>query len=202
MDLGGGQIRDRGNHAISIACWLMNHDRYDGLVNVEAGGNPQVSGVYDVPTDLRIAWEFPQAGWKLTWTQTNQIPEQLKPWGAYYHGDRDRLIVTQGDGACDTEQKAKDYRPPAGKEVYLHPAPEGTDTTARHRLNWTDCIRTGARPAMDIDFGRSTVTYCILGNLAYLLGRRLTFDMARERFVDDPDAGRFLADPMRYPWTM
>jgi len=53
MDLGGGQIRDRGNHAISIACWLMNHDLYRGTVTVEATGKPQVEGIYDVPKDFQ-----------------------------------------------------------------------------------------------------------------------------------------------------
>src|SRR5262249_19769409 len=58
MDLGGGQIRDRGNHALSIACWLMNHDRYKGPVTVDASGEKQTTGVYDVPLKLKIKWEF------------------------------------------------------------------------------------------------------------------------------------------------
>ena len=50
-------------------------------------------------------------------------------WGATYYGDRDNLIVIEGDGGCKTEEKALHYQPPAGGEVYLYPAAPGTETT-------------------------------------------------------------------------
>ena len=46
-----------------------------------------------------------------------------------------------------------------------HPA------TERHRANWLDCIRNGKRPATDVELGYRSCTLCILGNMAYLLGR-------------------------------
>jgi len=199
MDLGGGQIRDRGNHAISIVCWLMNHDDYRGLVEVEATGQRQTQGIYDVPLKMEVTWRFQNPSWTLVWSQ-HAVPDTHKPWGATYIGDRDTLIVTQGDGACDTEQKAKSFQPPPGKEVYLHPS--SGDTTTRHRENWLDCIRTGRRPVMDVEIGYRTVTYCILGNIAWMLGRRVVFDMAAERFVNDPEADRFIHADYRAPWTL
>jgi hypothetical protein len=39
-----------------------------------------------------------------------------------------------------------------------------------------------------------------LGNLAYILGRKLHWDGARERFVDDPEANRYLDRPSRHPY--
>ncbi len=201
MDLGGGQIRDRGNHAISIVSWLMNHDGYRGLVTVEATGQPQVEGMYDVPLHLTVTWRFEKPDWTLIWRQ-GEIPSTHGKWGATYFGDRDSLLVIQGDNACETEQKAKDYVPPSGGEVYLHPADLNTSATERHHLNWYDCIRTGKRPAMDVEIGYRTVTLCILGNIAYTLGRRVTFDTAQERFVADDEANRMLGDPYRGAWSL
>ena len=39
LELGGGQIRDRGNHAISIACWLMKSRRIPGQGRRRGEGN-------------------------------------------------------------------------------------------------------------------------------------------------------------------
>ncbi len=201
MDLGGGQIRDRGNHAMSIACWLMSHDNYRGLVTVEARGEPQTQGMFDVPLKLAVTWTMRDPEWTLTWTQ-GEVPKTHGLWGATYHGTRDSLIVIQGDNACDTEEKAKQYTPPPGREVYLHPTDPSLSATERHRQNWLDCIRTGKRPAMDVEIGYRTVTYCILGNMAYTLGRRLTYDMGRERFVNDTEADALMQWPYRAPWHL
>jgi predicted dehydrogenase len=201
MDLGGGQIRDRGNHAMSLVCWLMNHDRYRGLVTVESHGRPQTTGMYDVPLQLAISWKFHRPDWTLTWTQ-GPVPKTHGLWGATYHGDKDSLIVIQGDNACSTEEKAIRFVPPPGREVYLHQTDPALSATERNRQNWLDCIRTGKRPVMDVEIGYRTVTYCILGNLSYLLGRALTYDTGKERFVNDPEADRLIAAPYRAPWEI
>lgn len=201
MDIGGGQIRDRGNHALSMVSWLMNHDDYRGLVTVEATGNPQTEGIYDVPTQFVVTWKFQNPEWTLIWRQ-GEVPKTHGLWGATYHGDKDTLIVTQGDNACNTEDKAKQYTPPAGGEVYLHPTDPALTATERHRQNWYDCIKTGARPAMDVEFGHHTVSHCILGNLAYQLGRKLTYDFGKERFVNDPEADRMIHRPYRGLWHL
>ena len=74
--------------------------------------------------------------------------------------------------------------------------------TERHRENWMDCIRSGRRPAMDVEIGYRTVTYCILGNMAYTLGRKLVYDVGAERFVNDEEANRLMSDSYRYPWRL
>ena len=204
MDLGGGQIRDRGNHAMSIANWLMDNDGYRGIVTASATGNPQVEGMYDTPLKLTVTYGFQNPDWTLTWRQ-GEVPKTHGLWGATYHGERDSLIVIQGDNACETEQKAKDYTPPPGKEVYLQPIdPSLTAMTAteRHRANWLDCIRTGRRPATDVELGYRSCTLCILGNMAYTLGRTLRWDMAAERFIDDDEANRLIAEPYRAGWRL
>ena len=81
-------------------------------------------------------------------------------------------------------------------------ASSGMSATERHRQNWYDCIRTGATPVMDVETGYRTVSMCILGNLAWSLGRKLTYDMSKERFVDDPAADKLIAAEYRAPWRL
>ncbi len=203
MDIGGGFVRDRGNHALSIVSWLMNNDDYRGVVKVESTGTPQVEGLYDVPATMEARWEFSNPDWSVTWSQPGTSNPRMKgEWGATYYGDRDSLVVLGGDGGCSTEEKAMKYQVPAGGvEVYKHPST--TDkATIRHHENFFDCIRTGNRPILDVEIGQRVVTLCNIANISYRTGRKLTFDMATERFIADEEANRMLNDPYRAQWSL
>jgi predicted dehydrogenase len=204
MEFGGGSVRDRGAHALSVVSWLLELDGYRGVVAVEAQGRPQLLGIYDVPIGLDAKWEFRDRRLAVTWTQpgTQRLGSS---WGEVYHGSRDSLVVAKGDGACDTEEKAKRFEPrPGDPRVYLHPF-DGSDTTARHRQNFLDCIRNGSRPAMDVEPGVRAALLCSLANLAFQLGRRIEFDFGRWRFTGDGAAAlneRCYAEPYRAPWSL
>jgi predicted dehydrogenase len=198
MDFGGGFLRDRGNHVLSVVLWCMDQD-HAGPVTVRATGQPAPDGLFDVPVTMEVVWEFRDPDWTLTWSQPGRrraFPgsDQPIPWGAKYWGEDDTLVVSGGDGGCDTEEKAKKYRPgPGGVEIFQSPG---------HRENWLDCIRTRRRPVMDVAVGHRVISLAILGNIAYRLGRALTWDPRAERFVGDEEANRFLAQPYRAPWKL
>lgn len=201
-DFGAGFLRDRGNHALSIVSWLTRNDDYKGVVTVRAVGQPHLAGCFETPVSLEVTWEFEDPAWVLTWRQPG-APNPRFPgeWGATYTGDRGDLVVLGGDGGCDTEPKAKEYRPSSGGEqVSVHPVE--ADATQRHRLNFLDSIRSGKRPCMDVEIGHHVVTLCNLGNIAYRLGRTVRFDFATERFLDDEMANRMLSEPNRAPWQL
>ncbi len=203
MEIGGGFIRDRGNHVLSIVSWLLNNDDYTGLVKVEATGTPKVEGLYDVPATFEARWEFGNSDWSVTWSQPGQPnPRFPGEWGATYYGDKDSLVVLGGDGGCSTEEKALKFQVPSGGvHVNLHPSTT-TRATDRHRLNFLDCIRTGQRPVMDVEIGQRTVALCNIANISYVTGRKLVFDLATERFVGDEEANRMLSVPYRAPWSL
>jgi hypothetical protein len=43
---------------------------------------------------------------------------------------------------------------------------------------------------------------CILGNLSYILGRKLEWDPVGERVKNDEEANRLLGRPGRGPWHL
>jgi Oxidoreductase family, C-terminal alpha/beta domain len=45
------------------------------------------------------------------------------------------------------------------------------------------------------------VSLCHLGVIAIRLGRQLTWDSAKEVFVEDKEANGYIAREMRKPWT-
>ena len=144
---------------------------------------------------MEVKWQFENPDWTLTWSQPGKPnPRFPGEWGATYYGDRDSLVVLAGDGGCDTEEKAMKFQVPSGGvEIFKSPG---------HRENWLDCIRTGKRPVMDVEIGYHVITLCIIGNVSYMLGRKVAYDMAAERFVNDEEANRYLSEPYRAPWRL
>ncbi len=192
LELGGGQIRDRGAHVMSVVMWCMNHD-HTGPVSVEATGEPPHRGLYDCPVSMEVKYEFQNPDWTLTWSQPGK-PEQGAGFGAKYWGEKDTLVVTGGDGGCGAERKAMEYQvPPGGQRVNRSPG---------HRQDWFNCIKTRQQPIMPIEAGHRVASLCILGNIAYVLGRKLKWDPVNEQFIGDEEANRMLSRPSRGPWHL
>jgi predicted dehydrogenase len=64
------------------------------------------------------------------------------------------------------------------------------------------CVKTRERPFRDIEIGHRTVSTCHMGNIAYWLKRPLKWDAAKEEFVGDAEANRWLDRPKRAPWRL
>ena len=195
LDFGGGQIRDRGAHVMSVANWIMDAD-YTGPVSVEATGDPYAEGIYDAPEHMTVTYEFKDPDWTLVWAQPGVLSEELEGrYGAVYWGDKGRLTVTYGDRhTTDTEQKAKDYQiPRGGVEPYLSPG---------HGEDFEDCIKSREKPIMHIEAAHRVATLCILGNLSYRLRRKFEWDPVNERVKNDEEANRLLSLPGRGPWHL
>jgi hypothetical protein len=43
---------------------------------------------------------------------------------------------------------------------------------------------------------------CHLGNIAFRTGRRIQWDVARERIVGDAEAQKLVTKPYRAPWSL
>ncbi len=65
-----------------------------------------------------------------------------------------------------------------------------------------ECIATRRRPVMDVEIGHRITCWSHLGNIAYLLGRKLRWDPVAEHFLGDEEADRALATAYREPWSL
>ena len=65
-----------------------------------------------------------------------------------------------------------------------------------------DAILGRTQPAAPIDVAVHSDAICHLQQIAVKLGRKLTWDPAREVFVNDDEANQMLDRPMRAPWQM
>jgi len=191
LEFGGGQVRDRGAHVLSLASWFLGLDE-KGPVRVTAVGEPPHEGMYDCPTTMEVTWEFKDPDLTIVWKQPGDAPEGTEAkFGAVYYGDKGSLTVGGGDGG-GLVSGADAYEPPAGSApVYRSPG---------HHEDWFECIKSRQRPIMDIAPAHNVAKLCIMANLAYRLGRPLDWDHASERFINDEQANRMLGNSGRGPW--
>jgi len=206
LESGGGQIRDRGAHVMSCAMWWMGADG-TGPVTIEATGTPPTQGVWDSCVDMTVTYTFKNPDWVLTWNQPGKpVPPEARTgkepggkisrpgYGAVYTGDQGAFVHWGGDGGTWIERKARGWTPPAGaKEVYKSPG---------HFEDWFVGIRTGKKTIMDVKAGAGVANLTVLGNLAYMLGRKLHWDQAKQEIVGDDQARRLMARPQRFPYYL
>lgn len=192
LDFGGGQIRDRGAHVLSVVSWCLDLDK-KSPVKVTATGTAPSTGLWNCPTKMEVVYEFEDPALTIVWSQPGEERMDAK-FGAVYQGTSDSLVVTGGDGGCGTEEKAREYTPPSdGYTAFDSPG---------HHKNWFDCIKSREKPIMDIAAGHTVATLCILANLSYRLQRPIKWDGDAERILDDDGANRLLGSPGRGIWHL
>jgi predicted dehydrogenase len=200
LESGGGQIRDRGAHQFSTILWCMNADHQTSFT-VTATGRAPTKGLWDCPIDMNVVYEFKNPDWTLEWGQPGDKVGQTE-FGNAFWGEHGRLILEWEGGYRPANPEAVNFKlPPGGQEVYR--TDEYEDFNMNHKADWFKSIREGhLRPAVDIEIGHRTATLCNLGNLAYVLGRKLVWDGQNQQVVGDPEANRFLNRPHRYPYVL
>jgi len=199
MDSGGGVIRDRGAHVFSIIMWCMDADR-QSLVSVEAKGTPNTRGLYDCPPRMEVVYTFKDPDWQVIWAQPGDV--QGNPdFGMVFYGDRDKLIVNRDGTRIDAEAKARNFKVPAGG-VEVYRMDKHADYNMNHKEDWFQAIKTGRKPCMDIETGHRAATMCNLGNISFLLERKIEWDARKQEVIGDAQANRMLSKPQRHPYNL
>ena len=199
LESGGGQIRDRGAHQFSTILWCMNADQQTSFT-IEANGTAPIKGLWDCPIDMEVVYQFKNPDWTLVWGQPGDKVGQTE-FGQVFWGERGHLILEWEGAYKGAHADAINFKlPPGGVEVYR--TDEYEDFNMNHKADWFKSIREGHRPAVDIEIAHRTATLCNLGNLAYILGRKLEWDGMNQRVIGDDQANRLLGKPQRYPYVL
>lgn len=74
-------------------------------------------------------------------------------------------------------------------------------SAAGHGRNFFDCVRSRAMPVCNQKIMRNSHLACFAAELSWELGRKITFDPVKERFVGDAEANRRISRATRAPWT-
>src|SRR5262249_10629234 len=138
----------------------------------------------EVPDTQVVTWEFPRAC--LVWEHRmwSKHGTEGMGFGIAFYGDKGTLLVDERswkvvDADGQPAEKLQGSRSTQGAGVHVR--------------NFLDCVRSREKPNADIEIGHLTTRLCHLGNIAHRVGRKLTFDPAREAFKDAPDADALLS---------
>ncbi len=71
-----------------------------------------------------------------------------------------------------------------------------------HMVNFTEAIRKGTSLNCPVEIAAGVARTCHLGNIAYKTGRRLYWDAGNSKFINDPEADRYLLPNYRKPWEV
>jgi predicted dehydrogenase len=201
-DYSGGLMTDWGAHMIDIANWGMNVTAPKAAVSI-GGKFGFPDDAEETPDTQQALWEF--EGFSMIWEHATAIGQgpYMRDHGVAFHGNNGVLVVDRGGWEVLAETET-----PSGAPKHYRMAGEprrgtgGADSHLAHVKNFLECMDSRARPRSDVEIGHNSMIACHLGNIAYRLGRRVAWDAATERMVNDAEAQALVTRPYRSPWKL
>ncbi|HZL36204.1 MAG TPA: Gfo/Idh/MocA family oxidoreductase [Tepidisphaeraceae bacterium] len=197
-DYSGGTMTDWGAHHNDIARWGIGADG-PLSANGKALSQP-IPGGYTAHADYHVEYTWPN-GVRSTclstqddeWTGSpkGKNPKPLHN-GVTFKGTDGWIFVTRGKLTASNPDFLTQPLPASAHRLYV---------SNDHKGNFFECVRTRKQPVAPVEVGHRSVSVCHLGVLSIRLGRKLEWDPQKERFVNDPEADKWLTRPMRKPWS-
>jgi predicted dehydrogenase len=186
-DFGVGDIGNDGVHDIDIARWGLGVTTHPSTITA-AGSKYFFDDDQQFPDNQYCVFEWPGDG---SVGQKKMLVYEQRDWSPYvqegfengnaFYGTKGVMILGKNSGW-------KLYGP---RNVLLEEMKGSFDLPAHHR-NFLDCIRTGEKPAADIEINHLSTSLCHLANIACKFGRVIHFDPTAEKIVGDDEAGALL----------
>lgn len=208
-----GFIAGWGIHPIDIALWGGGKLLGD-TVTVEGRGNFRTAeGACDTATIWEVNYTF-ASGLTMTFVGSPNGGNQGKPtgepflheaeWKQRYRRITDHGTAFEGsDGWAYVDREGINLQP----EELIDLNPEGFETklirSSNQARNFLDCVKSRAETVSPINEAVRGDALCQIADIAIRLGRKLTFDLEKERFVNHAEANlRLKARPIRKPWHL
>lgn len=182
-DFHGGGILEWGSHTVDLCQWVGGLDE-TAPVEFEPEGMGR-----DTPYTIHCRYAN---GLKLVMRDKGF----LGVGSCTFRVEGDRGWVETGDtGRVETSANLK-------HENLTVPQQEASLSTANHVRDFLDCVRTRKQPKSNALAAAQAHIACHAAYIAFQLGRKLTFDPGRDRFVNDDQANRMRSRALREPWRL
>jgi predicted dehydrogenase len=187
-DYSGGQLTDWAGHHCDIANWGMNTE-LSAPVEIEGKAEfpPARDGLFDTAVSYRFEAKFKE-GFTMIVADQKQQP---KGRGVQFEGENGWVYVDRS--GIDASPKSLLTSVIGPDEVHLYVSDD-------HHQNFLDCVRSRSLTVTPVEVAHHSIMIGHLGLIAMKLGRKVFWDPATERFVNDPAADSYLVRPMRSPW--
>jgi predicted dehydrogenase len=201
-DYSGGLMTDWGAHMIDIANWGMNIKAPTSAMSV-GGKYGYPDDAQETPDTQQVLWSFPD--FSMVWEHATALGRgpEARDHGVAFHGNNGVLIVDRGGWEVypetETSKRVKTYRAIGVPRQSVH---RSIDMHLLHVQNFLECMKTRNKPISDVEVGHNSMIACHLGNIAFRLGRKINWDVDKERIIDDSDAQKYVLKEYRAPWKL
>jgi len=194
-DYGNGDVGNQGIHETDLCMWGLDVGLPTKITSM--GGKFLWDDCKEVPEVLTSVYNYPE--------DDKIIQFEVRPWctnteqgvtvGNIFYGDKGILVVDgydsyktyigqnrePGKSGSDGESSGSEYA-------------RGAGGTEGHFANFIEAVRKHDRTILTgpVETAHLSSALAHLGNIAYRLGRVLTFNPHSEKFVNDPEADKML----------
>jgi myo-inositol 2-dehydrogenase / D-chiro-inositol 1-dehydrogenase len=187
-----GMITGWGAHHYDILHWALDLED-GGPTRIEGRAEFPKNRIWNVHGAYRVELDYPRG--------VKVVVSDAFPNGLKFIGDDGWIFVSRGSVAT------KDPAVPRGRLRPLDSSrPELLEQagvtvelprSTEHHLNWVEAVLAGRQALVPAPVSHRVNTACIVSWIAMKLGRPLRWDVANERFIDDPAANAMLTRPER-----
>jgi predicted dehydrogenase len=188
-DYSGGQLTDLGAHFIDLAQWAHG-DTELGPIDYEGWAEFPTDGLFNTPVKFEITATYAD-GVKLI------CHDETEP-GRGPRGNK--FVGTEGWVSVDDTGKITASSKAILQKV--NTTQRGYEYMQGHHRDFLDAVKTRGRTIAPPEVAHRSTTVCHITNICLRLGRKLTWDPAAERFVNDPLADGMMARAQRSPWSL
>ena len=208
-DYGNGDTGNQGPHQFDIARWGMNRNEYPVKIR-SFGGYFAFDASQETPNTQTSIYEYADGailefGTRGLYTNTEgTVDTNGRAVGNLFYGTEGWMSINSGvwktffgrrnepGPSSETVEEEEDVMDLAGS------------TSSDHFGNFINAMRSGNREDLtcDIEEGHLSSALPHLANISYRLGRELTFDSAKEKFVGDKEADKMLTRKYRRPFVV
>jgi predicted dehydrogenase len=191
-DYAGGLMTDWGVHLLQVLLWAMGSEPPRTIMS--SGGKYVLDDNSETPDTQITVYDFPT--YTMIWEHKVGVGLGLynRPWGMAFVGTEGTLVINDEGWEVLVEHRK------ASLEPQKHPP--GTDPRPAHVRNFLDCVKSRQPTDENLEVGHHISTVAHLGNLALRTKRRITWDHANERILNDPEADQLVSVNYRAPWTL
>jgi predicted dehydrogenase len=205
FEYGNGDVGNQGIHETDLCMWGLDVGFPTKITSM--GGKFLWDDAKETPEVLSSIYHYPE--------QDKIIQFEVRPWctnteegvtvGNIFYGEKGILVVN-GYDKYQFYMGQKREKADGGSDGTLSGSEmdRGAGGTDGHFKNFIDAVRAHDKSILTgpVETAHLSSGLAHLGNIAYRMGRVLTFDPASEKFVDDPEADKLLTRNYRAPYIV
>lgn len=190
-DFGNGDVGNQGIHETDMCMWGLDVGLPSKITAM--GGKFLWDDCKETPEVLSSTYLYPD--------EKKMIQFEVRPWctnaedgasvGNIFYGSEGYMVI-KGYGKYETFLGREKEVGPAGEEG------------GNHFDNFIQAVRARDKSILNapVESAHLSSGLAHLGNISYRVGRTLDFDPSKERFVNDPEADRYLKPNYREPYVV